>query len=186
MGVVKALDERKDSDEWVVILWSDHGWHLGEKLHWRKFSLWEEATHNVMMCVAPGVTMPGGRCDEPVNLIDIYPTLVDVCGLSKKSGLDGISLAGQLLDPKTEKTEPTLTTHGRMNHSLRSKRWRYTRYADGGEELYDHKSDPMEWTNLAGKKEHVQIINTMKAYLPKTNAEKFTLPTKGKGAGRKT
>ena len=184
--VIKALDGRKDSDEWVVILWSDHGWHLGEKLHWRKFALWEEATHNVMMCVAPGMTMPGGRCDEPVNLIDIYPTLVDVCGLTKKDGLDGKSLASQLLDPKTEMIEPTLTTHGRGNHSLRSRRWRYTQYSDGSEELYDHKNDPMEWDNLAGINEYAKVKEKMKSFLPKKNAEMFTLPKKVKRSGGKT
>jgi arylsulfatase A-like enzyme len=174
--VLRALDEREDADEWVVMLWSDHGWHLGEKLLWRNFSLWEESTHNVLMCVAPGITKPGGRCDEPVNLLDIYPTLVDVCGLTKKDGLGGASLAAQLKEPKTEKVESTLTTHGRGNHSLRSKSWRYTRYADGGEELYDHKNDPMEWNNLADKAEYAKIKKSMKVYLPGTNADKFNLP----------
>ncbi|MBN1559227.1 sulfatase, partial [candidate division KSB1 bacterium] len=78
--VVDGLRQSRYADNTIILLWSDHGWHLGEKLHWRKFALWEEATHNVLMCVAPGITR-AGRCAEPVNLLDIYPTLVELAGL---------------------------------------------------------------------------------------------------------
>lgn len=183
--VISALDRRDDRDEWVVVLWSDHGWHLGEKLHWRKFALWEEATHNVLMVVAPGVTTPDGRCDEPVSLVDIYPTLVDLCGLPKKPGLDGRSLLPQLKNPQAERPVPALTTHGRANHSLRSKKWRYIRYADGTEELYDHSEDPMEWKNLAGDPKFAKIKADLVRHLPSTDAP-VTPETRKKRAKKKT
>jgi len=168
--VIDALDSSKYADNTIVVLWSDHGWHLGEKLHWRKFSLWEEATHNVLMVVAPGVTEAGGRCPRPVSMLDIYPTLIDLCGLSDKSGLEGRSLLPLLKDPQAKWERPALTTHGRANHSLRSERFRYIRYSDGTEELYDHRKDELEWTNLATDPEYDEIKNQFAKWLPKTNA----------------
>ena len=168
--VLDALEKREDKDEWVVVLWSDHGWHLGEKLHWRKFALWEEATHNVLMVVAPGVTRPGGRCDEPVSLMDVYPTLVDLCGLPPKPGLQGTSLLPQLKNPKAPRAFPVLTTFGRGNHSLRSRDWRYIRYADGSEELYHDALDPLEWKNLAKDPEYAEVKARLARFLPKVNA----------------
>ena len=167
--VIEALDKSPHRDNTVIVLWSDHGWHLGEKLHWRKFALWEEATHNVMMIVAPGTTSPEGRCDAPVNLLDIYPTLVDLCGLPTKGELEGASLIPLLKNPAAEWERPALTTHGRNNHSLRSKRWRYIQYADGSEELYDHTVDEMEWKNLAGDPEYAGVKKDLKKWLPTVN-----------------
>ena len=167
--VIDALDKSDYTDNTVIVLWSDHGWHLGEKLHWRKFALWEEATHNVMMFVVPGVTKTGGRCEWPVNLLDIYPTLVDLCGLRKKPELDGISLVPLLKDPNGDWERPTLTTHGKDNHSVRSRRWRYIRYLDGTEELYDHEKDEMEWTNLANNPKYKEVKAELAKWLPKIN-----------------
>jgi arylsulfatase A-like enzyme len=167
--VINGLDKSKYKDNTVIVLWSDHGWHLGEKLHWRKFALWEEATHNVMMFIVPGITTPAGRCDAPVNLLDIYPTLVDVCGLPQREGLEGISLLPLLKSPDSKWDRPTLTTHGRNNHSIRSKRWRYIRYEDGSEELYDHENDEMEWTNLANNPTYAEIKTDLAKWLPTTN-----------------
>jgi arylsulfatase A-like enzyme len=143
---------------------------LGEKLHWRKFALWEEATHSVLLWIAPGVTRPGTVCDEPVNLIDIYPTLIELCGLKTKPELDGTSLVPQLRDPAVERGFPTLTTHGRGNHGLRSTRWRYIQYADGSEELYDRRKDPLEWTNLAQDPTYAQVKGEMAKHVPKEAA----------------
>jgi arylsulfatase A-like enzyme len=167
--VIDALDRSPYRDNTVVVLWSDHGWHLGEKLHWRKFALWEEATHNVMMFAAPGVTSPGGQCDAPVNLLDIYPTLIDLCDLRQRKELEGVSLLPLLKNPETEWDRPALTTHGRNNHSVRSKRWRYIRYSDGTEELYDHKVDELEWNNLAQDPQHSEIKEDLARWLPRTN-----------------
>jgi len=168
--VIDALDRSSYRDNTIVVLWSDHGWHLGEKLHWRKFALWEEATHNVLMVHAPGVTQPGGLCHDPVSLLDIYPTLVDLCGLSTKPELEGISLKPQLLDPAKPRPRPVLTTYRRKNHSVRSRKWRYIRYADGGEELYDRSADPMEWRNLALDPGRVEVKRELSRWLPKEDA----------------
>ena len=166
--VLDALDASPYADNTVVVLWGDHGWHLGEKLHWRKFALWEEAAHAPLMMAGPGIAK-GGACTRPVSLMDIYPTLVDVCGLGPNERLEGRSLRPLLENPKAEWEPPALTTHGRNNHSLRSERWRYIRYADGSEELYDHASDEMEWTNLAGDPACDEVKTRLARYLPETN-----------------
>ena len=167
--VIEALDKSGYVDNTVIILWGDHGWHLGEKLHWRKFALWEEATHAPLMIIAPGVTKLGGRCPRPVSFIDIYPTLIDICKLSPKKELEGKSLLPLLKNPKASWQRPALTTHGRNNHSLRSERWRYIRYSDGTEELYDHDRDELEWNNLANDPKYADIKKRLAKWLPETN-----------------
>jgi len=169
--VIDALDASPHRENTIVVLWSDHGWHLGEKLHWRKFALWEEATHNHLLFVAPGVTRSGGRCDEPVSLLDIYPTMLELCRLSAMPGLEGRSLMPQLRDPAAVADRPALTTHGRANHSLRDRRWRYIRYDDGSEELYDHDADPLEHKNLARDSQYQSVIAGLRAHLPRIDAE---------------
>ncbi len=169
--VLDALDNSAYRDNTIIVLWSDHGWHLGEKLHWRKFALWEEATHNVMMWVVPGMTSPGLRCDSPVNLLDIYPTLIELCDLEPKPELEGTSLMPLLENPSSLWERPSLTTHGMNNHSLRSNRWRYIQYADGSEELYDHDNDELEWTNLAMDEKYDSVKQELKQWLPTTNVE---------------
>lgn len=178
--VLRALETGPNNGNFHVVLWSDHGWHLGEKLHWRKFSLWEEATHNVMMVTSPGVTQPGSRCNRAVNLLDIYPTLTEMLGVPNPKTVEGESLVKFLKDPNAPKATPTLTTFRRGNHSLRDERWRYTRYHDGTEELYDRSVDPMEWSNLAAKPEHVPVKQRMAQFLPKTDAPDSPV---GKGNG---
>ena len=168
--LIDAFDSSPEKDNTTLILWSDHGWHLGEKLHWRKFTLWEEGTHNVLMMISPGLTKPGGRCHRPVDMMDIYPTLTDVCGLSHRKENEGISLVPWLKDPHAEKERPALTTYLRGNHSIRTERWRYTRYNDGTEELYDHSKDELEWTNLAGKPEHKDLKASLAKWMPKSDA----------------
>ncbi len=168
--VIDALDRSPYADNTIIVLWSDHGWHLGEKLHWRKFALWEEATHNVMMVVAPGVTRPGVRCARPVTLLDIYPTLVELCGLRPKEGLEGQSLVPLLKNPTASWERPALTTYKRGNHSVRTERWRYIRYNDGTEELYDHDNDELEWNNLAKGPKYADVKAELARWLPKVNA----------------
>lgn len=174
--LLDALDASPHASNTVVVLWTDHGWHLGEKKHWRKFALWEEATRTPLIFQAPqgtpGLpegTSAGTRIDKPVSLLDIYPTLVDLCGLPERDGLSGQSLVPLMADPGAEWERPAITTHGRMNHAIRTDRWRYIRYADGAEELYDHETDPMEYTNLAGQAEHQAITQELSAWLPKEN-----------------
>jgi arylsulfatase A-like enzyme len=167
--VIDALDQSELLDNTIVVLWTDHGWHLGEKQHWRKFALWEEATRTPLIIVAPGVT-PGSRCNRPVNLIDIYPTLIDLCDLPRRDELEGKSLRPLFIDPKTPWDRPSLTTHKRNNHALRSERFRYIRYADGSEELYDHTVDPLEWQNIAGNPAYADAKQMLTKWFPTRNA----------------
>jgi len=168
--LLAALDSSGQAEETIIVLWGDHGWHLGEKLHWRKFSLWEEATRAPLMIVAPGVTTPGGICRRPVDFVNIYPTLCELCNLPIESHLDGRSMTDLLKDPDTPRVSPAITTFGRNNHAVRGDRYRYIRYADGSEELYDHHSDPMEWTNLSAKEELANEKQRLAASLPAVNA----------------
>jgi arylsulfatase A-like enzyme len=168
--VLDALDRSPYADSTAIVLWGDHGWHLGEKLHWRKFALWEEATHNPLMVTVPGLTRPGGRCPRTVSLLDVYPTLLDVLGLPQRDELEGKSLLPLLKNPKAPWDRPAVTTYRRSNHSIRSERWRYIRYHDGGEELYDHEHDELEWTNLADKPRYAEVKRRLARWLPEVNA----------------
>lgn len=169
--VLDALESSEHAENTIVVLWSDHGWHLGEKEHWRKFALWDEATRVQMMWRVPGVTDAGSRTNAAVNLLDIYPTLTELCGLPTNPANEGASLKPLLENAETEWNEPTLTTHGRKNHALRDQRWRYIRYSDGTEELYDHDNDPLEHTNLAATPDQMTddqklALKTLSAALP--------------------
>ena len=124
-----------------------------------------------LIVVVPGFTTAGRKTDVPVNLIDIYPTLVELAGLPAKSGLEGTSLVPWLLNPNLEKENPSITSRNQNNHSIRSKFWRYTRYDDGTEELYDHRNDPHEWYNLANGSEHTPKKEELAKWLPTINAE---------------
>lgn len=167
--LLDAYDASPQRDNTVIVLWSDHGWHLGEKLHWRKFTLWEEATRNVLLFAGAGIT-PDQRCDATVGLIDIYPTLTELCGLPPREGIDGTSLTPLLRDPNAAWERPALTTFGQNNHAVRSARWRYIRYDDGTEELYDHDADEMEWTNLAGEEQYAPVKVALGKWMPVENA----------------
>ena len=103
--------------------------------------------------------------------LDIYPTLIELAGLDPREGLDGQSLVPLLKEPKLPWPRPVVSTYGHKNHSIRTERWRYIRYYDGTEELYDHDRDPYEWSNLAAipvEKKHRTIINRLKKSLPMT------------------
>ena len=169
--LLAALDASGYAKNTVIVFWGDHGWHLGEKQHWRKFALWEEATRVPLVVVAPQITKPGSRCGRTVSLLDLYPTLLDLCGVPCKVELEGRSLRPLLSNPQAKWDRPVVTTHGANNHAVRSERWRYIRYADGSEELYDHDSDPNEWTNVAGRPENVKVKAKLAAWLPVRNAK---------------
>jgi len=169
--LLDGLDQSEYRDNTIVVLWSDHGWSLGEKSHWRKFALWEEPTRTVFVWRMPGSKPQRNRCDRTVDYLSIYPTLCELAGLSLPSHLEGRSIAPLLKDPEARWELPAVTTHGRQNHTVRSEGWRYIRYADGSEELYDEASDPLEYTNLAGRANYADQIQQMRQWLPKTDAE---------------
>jgi arylsulfatase A-like enzyme len=173
--VLDGLETSDAADNTIIVLWSDHGFHLGEKLRWAKRSLWEETTRVPMIMAGPSIATDV-ECSRPVGLIDVYPTLLEACGLPARNDLEGISLGALLADPTTTWDRPAICTFGPNNHSLRGERYRYTVYADGTQELYDHQSDPHEFQNLAHAdapqtSEHRAVIETMRQWLPKTNAE---------------
>ncbi|WP_193214518.1 sulfatase [Luteolibacter marinus] len=166
--VLKALDESGAADNTIVVLFSDHGWHLGEKGISGKNSLWERSTRVPLVIAGPGIRP--GRCGEAVELLDLYPTLAELAGLPLPTGLDGVSLRPQLKDPSAPRERPAITTANQGNHSVRDRHWRYIRYADGSEELYDHRQDPHEWTNLAADPAHAADKARLSAWLPDHDA----------------
>jgi choline-sulfatase len=166
--VLDALKESGLADRTVIVLWGDNGWHVGEKAITGKTSLWDRSTRVPLILSGPGVSA-GGRCARPAELLDIYPTLAEVCGLPAKSGLEGHSLLPQLKDAAAPRTWPAITTDGQNNHGIRTEQWRYIRYTDGSQELYDMTSDRNEWTNLAGDPRHAETMEQLARWLPKTN-----------------
>ena len=166
--VLETLEAIGQKENTVVVLWSDNGWHLGEKGMTGKTTLWERSTRVPLIFAGPGVAR-GAKCSQPAELLDIYPTLVGLCGLPPRDGLEGHSLAPQVKDPLAPRPWPAVTTHNQGNHSVRSEHWRYIRYADGSEELYDHRSDPNEWTNLARDPNHAAVVREHARWLPKIN-----------------
>lgn len=185
--LLDGLDQSPRKDKTIIVWWTDHGWHLGEKEHWRKFALWEEATRTSMAIVAPGVTKPGTRCEAAVDYTHMYPTLCELTGLPVPEHVKGASLLPLLKNPHAPWSEVAVCTHGKGNHAVRDQQWRYIRYADGSEELYDHAKDPYEWTNLAGDVGMSEIKARLAAALPAASSE--VKPTsngpKGKGGKKK-
>jgi arylsulfatase A-like enzyme len=166
--VLDALAASPYADNTVIAVWSDHGYHLGEKDHWEKFALWERTTHVPLVVVAPGATKPGSRVGAPVSLLDLYPTLLELTGFAPRGDLEGISLAPLLRNPAATRERPAVMTYLQGNHAVRTERWRYIRYADGSGELYDHENDPHEWRNLAD--ERPEVIQQLQRWIPKSNA----------------
>jgi len=162
--ILDELDRTRAWDHTVVVLWSDQGFHLGEKERWQKFTLWEETTRVPLFVAAPGVGRPGARCDRAVGLIDLFPTLVELCGLPAPQSLEGESLVPLLRDPRAPRERPALSRWNE-HRAVRSDRWRYIRYADGSEELYDHESDPGEWTNRAADSSLATVKAELAAWL---------------------
>lgn len=175
--LLTALDRSPHAENTIVVLYSDHGFFLGEKQRWAKQSLWERATRVPFVIAGPGVT-PGQRCVRPVELLSIYPTLIDLCRLTPRTDLDGVSVQPLLKDASSEWDRIALTTHGLNNHAVRDDRYRYIRYHDGSEELYDINGDPNEWTNEANNPELADIKASLKNRLPESNAEPAKAPPK--------
>lgn len=166
--VLDALDRSGHAENTVVLLWSDHGYHLGEKNRFAKQSLWERATRVPLIIASPGF-QGGLHSPRTVSLLDIYPTLLDLCRLPPNEKNEGVSLVPLMRDPLLRWERPAITTYGERNHAVRTERYRYIRYEDGSEELYDLQKDPHEWTNLADHPEVEEVKKTLRKVLPKTN-----------------
>jgi arylsulfatase A-like enzyme len=168
--LLDALERSGRADNTIIVLWSDHGWHLGEKLRWRKQTIWEESTRVPFIVVAPGITTPGSETDRVVSLMDLYPTLVELAGLDIPGHVEGRSLLPLIRDQEASWEHFALSTYGYMNHAIRSDRYRYIRYSDGSEELYDHETDPQEWINLAAQPAFSDIKGELARALPENDA----------------
>jgi choline-sulfatase len=163
--VLKGLERGPNEGDTIVVLWSDHGFHLGEKQHLAKRTLWEESTRVPFIVAGLGIES-GVDCREAVSLLDVYPTLVELCGLPENGLLEGVSVVPQLNDPAAVREEPAISSSYFGNHAVRTRDWRYIRYADGAEELYDHRSDPGERDNLAGEAAHDATKVALAKWLP--------------------
>ncbi|MEI6234699.1 MAG: sulfatase [Planctomycetota bacterium] len=166
--VIDALDASGRAENTVIVIWSDHGWHLGEKLITGKNTLWERSTRVPLIFAGPGIST-GATCVRPVELLDIFPTLLELTSLPARTDLEGHSLVPLLKQADAPREWPAITTHNHDNHAVRTERWRYIRYADGTDELYDMKADPNEWVNLAGDKKHEDVKRELAAWMPKTS-----------------
>lgn len=167
--MIAALDASPHAANTVIVFWSDNGWHLGEKQHWHKSTLWQRSTHVPMIFAGPGVKQPGVTRSQPVNLLDIYPTLTELCGLPSNPRNDGATLGPLLRDSKA-KRNPTVSTYLPNNHAVIDQRWRYIRYEDGGEELYDRLADPNEYRNLAADPAQSKRKSEMARWMPAKSA----------------
>jgi arylsulfatase A-like enzyme len=167
--VLRALDRNGYRENTVIVLWSDHGWHLGEKLITGKNTLWDRSARVPLIFAGPGI-VADADCRRPAELLDIYPTLIELCGLPANDRLEGHSLVPQLKDATAKRPWPAITTHNPDNHGVRSEHWRYIRYADGSEELYDMRADPHEWNNLAGDPQYQEVVAEHRKWLPPKSA----------------
>jgi choline-sulfatase len=162
--VLSALERSEFADNTIVVLWSDHGWHLGEKGLVGKSTLWERSTRVPLIFAGPGIKA-GSVVQSPAELLDIYPTLADLAGLDRPSFLEGLSLRPQLKNAKAARKRPAITSYHYGNFAVRDARWRYIRYVDGSEELYDHNTDPGELQNLACRRDLVRVKRRLAAFL---------------------
>lgn len=179
--LLDALDASPHQKNTIVVLYSDHGFHLGEKRRWTKMSLWERSTRVPFIVSAPGFPR-GQTCTRPSELLSIYPSLIELCGLPENPDLEGRSVVPLLRDSDADWPHQSITTYGRNNHAVRSDRFRYIRYYDGSEELYDLKEDPNEWDNLAAgdrSSETRKRIEGLARHLPTVNK------VEEKGPGRR-
>jgi len=171
--LLHALENSAYADNTIVVIWSDHGWQLGEKTHWRKFALWENVIRTVMMMRVPEnlEKLPGGSAKgvattNLTSLLDIYPTLVDLCNLPERDDFDGISLVSMLAKPQEPVSRPVITTYDYGSYSVRYENWHYIRYIDDSEELYKLNSDPEEWHNLAADEKFADTKHHLAGFIP--------------------
>ena len=168
--LLDAYEKSPERDNTIICFWCDHGWHLGEKQHWRKFALWEETTRAPLLWVVPGLTKAGGVCERTVDFMSIYPTLCDLAGIGTPAHVEGKSIRALLADPKSAWAQPALTTFHFKNHAVRNEGWRYIHYENGDEELYNQEADPNGWTNLAKDPKYAEQKAALAKFLPTHDA----------------
>ncbi len=166
--ILNALESSRYAENTVVVFWSDHGYRLGEKGTFAKHCLWEEGTNAPLIFAGKGI-QKNKIVTTPAEMLSIYPTLLELCGLPAYARNEGLSLAPELKGEPGEKQEFALTTYGWGNHGIRTENYRYIQYQDGSEEFYDHKNDPNEWSNLAGNAAFENEVQRLKKYLPASN-----------------
>jgi len=188
--VLEALDKGPHRHDTIVVLWSDHGWHLGEKEHWRKFTGWRVCDRVPLMVRVPqgapglpGGTAPGSVCSRPVNLVDLFKTLNELCGLPPKDDIGGNSLVPLLAKPQADWPHTSITFFGGPDrYAVSTERWRYIHYRDGGEELYDVEADRYEWTNLVGRPDCQKQLVRMRSLAPQQRSPAAQTELGGPGA----
>ena len=164
--VLDALKAGPHRDNTIIVLFSDHGFHLGEKQRWAKRSLWEDGTRVPLIIAAPGY-QSGRRTDRPAELLDVYPTLLELAGVKSDPEQQGQSLVPLLNNPNQKWEHPAITSFGPGNFAIRTTRYRYIQYRDGSQELYDHQTDPDEWNNLAANPALRSVVKILSDYIPR-------------------
>ncbi|MGB6223663.1 sulfatase [Haloferula sp.] len=169
--LLDAIESGPNAENTIVVLWSDHGYHHGEKFDWGKHTLWERTSNVPFMFAGPGIAR-GAKVSATVSLIDLFPTVVDLAGVADAQQRDGISLLPVLRDPAAAKDREVLLPGMKPNeYAIMNRDWRYIHYADGGEELYRLEEDPNEWHNLASRREHAPVVKRLNAAAPKRFAQ---------------
>ena len=170
-NIMAALNESAYADNTLVVLWSDHGWHLGEKEHWGKATGWYRSTRIPLLIIPPRNQSPDGfephsESARMVNLLDLAPTIADMTNVPLKKEWEGSSLLPLIKDPDREWQTWTHTTFGRGNHTISTPRWQYIHYFDGAAELYDLQRDPDEFVNLANDPSYAEVIERLRQFVP--------------------
>jgi iduronate 2-sulfatase len=179
-----ALDRLKLADNTIVVFFSDHGYHLGQHGLWQKSDLFEGSARVPLILSIPGMKNVGQASNSLVELIDLYPTLAGLCGLAKPTHLNGLNLMPVLNNPKAKVRQAAFTVtrirgkipgvkkNNQLGHTIRTERYRYTVWGDGkhGVELYDYKSDPDEYTNLAKRDSAKKVLKGMQQLMQATRA----------------
>ncbi len=181
--VLDALEKSAYRANTIVVLMGDNGWHLGEKNHWGKTTLWEESARVPLIWKVPGLTKPGSVCARAVDFMSIYPTLTELCSVPTPKHVQGISIRPLLENPQARWAHPAITTSQEGQHAVRTEKWRYIRYRDGSEELYDDENDRYEFTNLAGKPEFAAKKRELAAFLPTENKPTLAMSAGGAEEG---
>ena len=163
--IIDALENSEHAENTIIVIWGDHGFHLGEKSFWRKNMLWDRSSRTTLVMSVPDTESTGSKTNEVVSLLDLYPTLASLCGLTPRNDLDGMDLSPVLRDPSASLEREYISIANQLGSAIRTKEARYIRYTDGFEELYDHIKDPNEWENLANDPAYLNLKNQLSDYL---------------------